>query len=92
MIFCAENASYVRRNKVNIQIIFYRTLSSQSAASLTCGYLATSLRKLGYEVKLTLLNPYSNNLKKIDLSLFNTNNVTDMSYMFSYCQDRKSVV
>lgn len=66
-IFYAENVSYVRKNNMNIQIIFYRTLSSQSAASLTCGYLATSLRKLGHNVKLLLLDPYHNNLKENDL-------------------------
>ena len=51
---------------MRIQIIFYRTLSSQSSASLTCGYLASALRKLGHFVQLTLLNPYANSIQKID--------------------------
>ena len=51
---------------MRIQIIFYRTLSSQSSASLTCGYLAAALRELGHFVQLTLLSPYADSIKEID--------------------------
>ena len=40
---------------MNIAIIFYRTLSSQSAASLSAGYIAANLKRIGYNAKLFLL-------------------------------------
>ena len=40
----------------NVAILFYRTLSSQSAASLSAGYIAAYLRKQGHTVKLFLLD------------------------------------
>lgn len=40
---------------MNIAVIFYRTLSSQSAASVSAGYIASNLRRLGHNVSLFLL-------------------------------------
>ena len=53
---------------MNIKILFYRTLSSQSAASVSCGCLATALRHMNHQVEIHLLNPYKNELNKIDFT------------------------
>ena len=57
--------------------------------------------KGGYEIILKFTNYYFNNccymfssckqIKKIDLSNFKTNEVTDMSYMFDFCTNLKEI-
>ncbi len=44
-----------KKRKIRIKLVFFRTLFSQSGASLTMGYLASFLRKFGYKVDLCFL-------------------------------------
>lgn len=45
----------MRNNNHGVKLVFYRTLSSQSGASVTMGSIASSLRQNGYYVKLCFL-------------------------------------
>ena len=68
------------------KLLYYRTLYSQSAASLTIGYLAAYIRQLGATAEISLLELGGmNNAQKV---LRNTNPLDILIYKVNY-QDYK---
>ena len=68
------------------KLLYYRTLYSQSAASLTIGYLAAYIRQLGATAEISLLELGGmNNAQKV---LRNTNPLDIIIYKVNY-QDYK---